>query len=184
MKFLKKFNENSTEDTNQTLINIVDSLQMKANITDVIFGNSISPYVHFNKDGVPFSISLTDKRGFSGDDFTTVSIIVEVDGITDSLGAFDIDDTSLIVDVVLNTNLPDIGSKKFEAISSKDRTSKKDTREEIKELETKIKETNDIIEDYRRRIEEAEEQIKNCERRIGLWSGDIREYKKDLKKRK
>ena len=96
----KSFNESSS-DKNQILTEIVDKLKDKSSLTDLYFSNNLTPGVYFILNNHPFSISLTDRLGMSGD-YTTISVIVEVDGITDSLGYYKTNEVDDVVDLILN----------------------------------------------------------------------------------
>lgn len=96
----KSFNESNSE-KNQILTEIVDKLSDEVSLTDLYFSNNLTPGVYFIVNNHPFSISLTDRLGMSSD-YTTISVIVEVDGITESLGYYKVNEVDKIVDLILN----------------------------------------------------------------------------------
>jgi hypothetical protein len=70
-------------------------------LIDLYFSNNLTPNVYFVFNGHPFTISLTDRIGMNGN-YTTISVIVEVDGITESLGYFNINEVDKVVDLISN----------------------------------------------------------------------------------
>mgnify|MGYP000868653978 FL=1 len=110
-KFIDKYKFNPTPDQldefektysnkNEILSQIVEKIG-EDKLTDITYGYSVTPYVYFIFNDKPFTISLIDKSG-TKDIYKTISIIVEVDGVTDSLGNYNIDETDKVVDVILN----------------------------------------------------------------------------------
>ena len=99
IKNWKSFNENSDE-KNQILTEIVKKIGVD-NLSDITFGKSLTPYVYFIYNNIPFSISLTDRLGMSGE-YRTISVIVEKDGTTDTIGSYDINELDEVVDLILN----------------------------------------------------------------------------------
>lgn len=96
----KSFNEGNSE-KNQILTEIVDKLKDEGSLSDLYFGDILTPSVYFIFNNHPFTVSLTDRLGINGD-YTTISVIVEVDGITESLGYYKINEVDKIVDLILN----------------------------------------------------------------------------------
>ena len=92
------FNENNNQ--NQILTEIVERIG-RDKLTDINLGNSLTPYVHFILNNKPFSISLTDRIGMNGD-YSTILVVVEVEGITESLGSFKTNQVDKVVDLILN----------------------------------------------------------------------------------
>ena len=92
------FNENNTYG-DKILVEIVEKIG-KDKLSDIYFSNSLTPYVYFLFNSKPFSISLTDKVGINGD-YSTISVIVEIDGITESLGYFNISEVDDVVNLIL-----------------------------------------------------------------------------------
>lgn len=90
----KRYNQN------QILTEIVEKIG-RDKLTDIYFGGSITPYVYFIFNNKPFSISLTDRIGMNGD-YSTISVIVENEGISESLGYFNMNEVDKVVDLILN----------------------------------------------------------------------------------
>lgn len=82
------------------LYSIVDKLG-KNNLSDVVIGESLTPYLSFIYNNKPFSVSLTDRLGMSGE-YSTIIIIVEENFITETLGSFNTNEIDEVVDVILN----------------------------------------------------------------------------------
>jgi hypothetical protein len=95
----KVFNENNNNQ-NKILTEIVERIG-RDKLTDINFGDSLTPYVHFIFNNKPFSISLTDRIGMNGD-YSNISVIVEVEGITESLGYFNMNEVDEVVNLILN----------------------------------------------------------------------------------
>jgi hypothetical protein len=101
MKTIKKWNTfNESIDKNEILSEIVDMIGQE-NLSDLYFGNSINPYVYFIFNDKPFSVSLTDKIGMSGE-YSTITVVVEENGISKSLGYFKPNETIKVVDCISN----------------------------------------------------------------------------------
>ena len=94
----KSFNESNSE-KNQILTEILDKLGVE--LEDLYFGNNLTPSVYFIYNKHPFTISLTDRMGMSGD-YSTITVIVEINGITESLGYFNTNEIDKVVDLILN----------------------------------------------------------------------------------
>jgi hypothetical protein len=97
-----KFFTESNTNQNAILSEIVKGIG-EDKISDISYGNALTPYVHFIYNGTPFSLSLTDRIGMSGE-YSTISVIVEKDGVTDSLGYFKTNQIDVVVDIILNYN--------------------------------------------------------------------------------
>ena len=91
---LKKEIKNSKE----VLEDIINELKDKFDLEDVKFLNVLGDdCVHFNYK-VPFSINILD-RG------KTIQAFVEIDGITDSLGSYNIDESDEVVSMIVRNIL-------------------------------------------------------------------------------
>lgn len=107
MKHLEKyksFNENHSE-KNPILAEIINKLSDKLgeNLTDLYFSDILSPSVYFVLKGRPFTISLTDRKGMTGE-YSTIIVIVEIEdnGITESLGYFSPYEIDEVVDLIFH----------------------------------------------------------------------------------
>ena len=97
---LEEFENRSLNNKNEILSEIVEKIG-EDKLTDISYGFSLTPYVYFVYNNKPFTVSLTDKKGLNGE-YSTIIVIVETDGITDSLGSFNINETDEVVDVILD----------------------------------------------------------------------------------
>lgn len=97
MKNLKTFEDYShiTESAKKGLLfEVWLELSKVSKLSDVRFGKAISDYLHFViDDKLFFDISMTDNN-------KTISIIVEKDGITESVGSYNADEKDLVVKIV------------------------------------------------------------------------------------
>lgn len=87
-----KFNESN----NSTLLEIFDKLNKVSELSDVKFGNAFNDYLHFVlNDKLFFSVSITDNN-------RTIIVLVERDGISESVGSYNMDQLDLVVEDILN----------------------------------------------------------------------------------
>lgn len=102
---IKKFNHfinesiDSKKFKNEILVELIQKLSSKGDLSNLYFGNNLTPSVSFLYNNHIFSISLTDKIG---NKYSTISVICEENGITELFGYYKINEIDKIVELISN----------------------------------------------------------------------------------
>ena len=88
---------------NNQLSEIVLKLGENDELSDLRFSDALYPSVSFVFNELYFSVTLTDRLGTTGD-YSSIIIIVEINGITESLGCYDVKCIDDVVTQISNFN--------------------------------------------------------------------------------